>query len=145
MQSRTQIAFLMAVGLILEGCATPIQAPVSHATLYSTDMVGKAAVCSTTPAMITAKDGTENTVAMKTGGGGWCGIPVNHDGRPFKAGLLTKAARSGQVYVHTVGDDTRIDYTPDRGPIVADSFAVRLIPENVTIQVSVNAAPAVSK
>ncbi len=145
MQSRTQIIVLMAIGLVLEGCVNPNLAPRSHATLYSTDMVGKAATCSTLPETVTVKDGADNAVAMRTGGGGWCGIVVNQDGRPFKAGLLTKGPRSGKVYVHTVGDDTRIDYTPDRGSVAADSFAVRLIPGDATIQVSVNTTPAVSK
>ena len=47
--------------------------------------------------------------------GGWCGITVAQDGKPYDAGLLTQAPEHGKVYIHPVGDATRIDYTPDLG------------------------------
>jgi hypothetical protein len=40
-----------------------------------------------------------------------------------------------------VGDNTRIDYTPDAQYRGADSFAVRLIPGDATISGSVTVAP----
>ena len=52
---------------------------------------------------------------MKLGNdGGWCAITVNNGGRPFDAGLLAAAPAHGKVLVHTVGNNTRIDYTPER-------------------------------
>jgi hypothetical protein len=107
-------------------------------------MVNKAASCSFTP-LAALKDGSTNGVALTTGGGGWCGFGVELDGHPYTAGLVITGAKSGKVHIHTVGDDTRIDYTPEHVPAVADSFAVRLIPGGATIQVSVNTTPAVSK
>jgi len=58
-------------------------------------------------------------------------------GRPFSAGLLQTRAQHGRVHVHTVGDNTRIDYTPDTGFTGADSFAVKLVPGNATLTVNV--------
>jgi hypothetical protein len=145
MQTRIQTVILTAIGLILQGCAAPKPAPPRpHATIYSTDMVNKAAVCSFTP-LTALKDGSDNNVTLTTGGGGWCGFGVELDGHPYTAGLLTKGPKFGKVHIHTVGDDTRIDYTPQSLPVAADSFTVRLIPGNATIQVSVNTSPTVSK
>ncbi|MEJ1976609.1 MAG: hypothetical protein WDN49_11405 [Acetobacteraceae bacterium] len=91
-------------------------------------------------------DGHSTPVVIATGGGGWCGIPVSRGGQPYAAGLLTQAAQNGKVYVHTVGDDTRIDYTPNPGATAMDAFAVRLLPGDAVLQVQVNnAAPAARK
>ena len=57
--------------------------------------------------------------------------------KPFEAGLLTVRPRHGTVLIHEVGDDTRIDYTPDRGFAGSDTFAVKLIPGNAAIQIAV--------
>ncbi len=73
--------------------------------------------------------------------GGWCGITVAQINKPYDAGLLTQAPDHGAVYIHTVGDETRIDYTPERGFSGADTFAVRLLPGNPVIRVSVTVAP----
>jgi hypothetical protein len=143
MQTRTLIACFSVAGLILQGCATAPPPPVSHAVVYATDMAGKAPVCQVKP--VTVKDGATIQAAMTTGGGGWCGLPVSHDGKPFTYGLLTTPAHAGKVFVHTVGDDTRIDYIPQQTPAPPDSFAVRVVPGDATIQISVNATPAVSK
>ena len=145
MQTRTQTVLLTALGLILQGCAA-IQptTPVSHATRYSTDMVNKAAVCSFTP-IDPVKDGAVNPVTLTTGGGGWCGFGVSQNGQPYTAGLLSKRARFGKVHIHTVGDDTRIDYTSYERAVTADSFTVRLIPGDATITVNVTPTAAVTK
>jgi hypothetical protein len=80
---------------------------------------------------------------MKTvNDGGWCGIPVHQDGpKPFGAGLLETRPAHGDVLIHEVGDDTRIDYTPDRGFAGHDAFAVKLIPGDAIIRVTVTVAP----
>lgn len=69
--------------------------------------------------------------------GGWCAIHVQQDGKPYKAGLLTQTAEHGTVFIHPVGDDTRIDYTPAPGYVGRDNFVVQLIPGNPTIRVTV--------
>ena len=113
----------------------------SRLPTYSTDLAGKAAEC--TVSAVTLQDGKEATATMTTGGGGWCGILVRHNDDPFGAGLLTQAARGGSVYVHTVGDDTRVDYTPRAGTSGADSFTVKFIPGDATMRVTVTVdAPA---
>ena len=43
----------------------------------------------------------------------------------------------GSVLIHEVGDNTRIDYTPDRGFTGTDSFAVQLIPGDAKVNVAV--------
>ena len=40
----------------------------------------------------------------------------------------------GRVFAHHVGNNTRIDYTPDPGFVGTDSFAVRLIPGNAVFE-----------
>ncbi len=69
--------------------------------------------------------------------GGWCGITVADGGQPYSAGLLTIRPTHGRVYIHTVGDATRIDYTPDTGFTGSDNFAVRVVPGNDLIRVAV--------
>lgn len=136
MQARYLAAFLPALGLA--ACAQPQQAAPSGATLYATDMKGKAALCTVEP--VTLTDGKNVAETMVTGGGGWCGIPVKRDGKPLGAGLLTEAPRNGAVYVHTVGDDTRVDYTPRTAAVTPDKFAVKFIPGDVTMTVTVTGA-----
>ena len=69
--------------------------------------------------------------------GGWCGITIAQSGQPYEAGLLTIRPTHGRVYIHTVGDSTRIDYTPDSGFTGADTFAVRTVPGNDLLRVAV--------
>ena len=80
--------------------------------------------------------------AIKLGNdGGWCAITVNNNGRPFDAGLLAAAPQHGKVLIHTVGNDTRIDYTPTAHYAGADAFSVRLLPGDATIRVTATVAP----
>ncbi len=67
---------------------------------------------------------------------------LQQDGsKPFGAGLLMARPGHGTVVIHAVGDDTRIDYTPDRGFTGSDSFAVKLIPGDATVHVAVTVTP----
>ncbi len=43
-----------------------------------------------------------------------------------------------RVLAHHVGNDTRIDYTPDPGYVGSDEFAVRLIPGNAVFDAAVS-------
>jgi hypothetical protein len=82
--------------------------------------------------------GQQAPVAMKVGNdGGWCAITVANGGKPYSAGLLITEPMHGDVLIHSVGDNTRIDYTPDVQFAGADSFVVRLVPGGATIAASV--------
>ncbi len=136
MSLNIRVAATALTVLALEGCSTVAPTQQSRLPVYQEDMVGKAAACTTSS--VTPVDGKTTQAAMTTGGGGWCGIAVRSNGEPFAAGLLTRQARNGKVYIHSVGDDTRIDYTPRPGATGADSFTVQLIPGNAVIEVAVN-------
>jgi hypothetical protein len=130
---------IAAMAMLLQACAQ--QGPAAPGTrIFASDMAGAAKVC--TVPKVSPAAGQQTPVTMQVGNdGGWCGITVSNGGRPFSAGLLTTEPAHGKVLNHTVGDNTRIDYTPDaqyRGP---DAFAVRLIPGNATVSVSVTVAP----
>jgi hypothetical protein len=131
-------AALALAGLSLDACSKPPPAQVSTTRVFARDMEGKAAIC--TISDVQAADGKETPETMATSGGGWCGIPLRSAAGPYTAGLLTQPAHNGRVYVHTVGDDTRIDYIPKAGPVVPDVFAVQLIPGNAIVRVSVTPA-----
>jgi hypothetical protein len=130
--------------LALQGCTKPPPPPVSTTRVFAHDLAGKAAFC-TAPASFTPVNAKDNPVAIATGGNGWCGVPVRSaSGAPYTAGLLTEAAHNGKVIVHTVGDDTRIDYVAKAGPVSPDSFAVRLIPGDAVVRVAVSPPAAAS-
>lgn len=129
----------IAGAALLAGC-TP-QAPVaagSNRPVYSIDLSGGARQCTVNPFAI--NPGRESDANMTVGNdGGWCDIKVHQTGpEPYDAGLLTTEPAHGKVYIHQVGDDTRIDYTPDRGYVGPDSFRVTLLPGRPVIRVAVN-------
>jgi hypothetical protein len=129
---------LLVTGLALAGCSHQGPAPeASKLRIYAADLAGAAKSCEVPT--VNPKAGGGSQVAMKVmNDGGWCGIPVHQDGpKPFDAGLLEKRAAHGDVTIHEVGDNTRIDYTPDHGFAGNDSFAVKLIPGDGTIDVTV--------
>ena len=128
---------LLAAPFLLQACAEqPPPQRVSTTPVFHADMVGGARQCSASTPVL--KPGQQATATIKVGNdGGWCAIHVQHDGKPYAAGLLTQQARHGTVFIHPVGDDTRIDYTPAPGYRGTDSFEVQLIPGNPTIRVAV--------
>jgi hypothetical protein len=125
---------LAATGMALAACAN--NGPPSGPRIFASDLAGGAKSCSApTPAL---KDGGEAQSEMKVGNdGGWCGITVSDGSKPYAAGLLTGAPAHGKVLIHTVGDNTRIDYTPDRGYAGPDQFTVMLLPGGAVLRVSV--------
>ncbi len=131
---RPALAATAAV-LLLAGCQA--QRPPSSAPRYSVDFRGGAKSC-TAPKDLSAEAGktTEATLSV-VNDGGWCAMTLNRDGRPYDAGLLTAPAAHGKVYIHKVGDDTRIDYTPDAGFVGADQFTVKLMPTDAVLAVKV--------
>jgi Bacterial Ig domain len=103
--------------------------------VFSVDMTGGARVCvASRPQLISGRT-VEATMRMGNDGG-WCAISVQLDGQPYDAGLLTESPGHGKVFIHPVGDSTRIDYTPDSGFVGTDRFVVQLIPGNPALGVT---------
>ncbi len=128
-----------ATAVLLQSCAAP-PPPVSTTRIFAADVAGGAKTC--VAPKVSPVAGRETPVEVKVGNdGGWCGITVSNGGSPFSAGLVVADPAHGKVYIHTVGDDTRIDYTPDRGFRGTDAFTVRLIPGDATVRAGVEVAP----
>ena len=133
------LACVAAAALVLQACAPPPK-PASTTRLYAADFVGAAKAC-TVPKLATPAPDKEVSATMTVGNdGGWCAITVDNNGQPFDAGLLTARPAHGHAYVHTVGDATRIDYTPNAGYAGPDSFAVRLLPTGAVVRAEVTVA-----
>ena len=137
----------MVATLALQACAprTPAVAHVPH-PVYAIDQAGAAHTCAVTPLTPALAAGKESAATMTlSNDGGWCAISVHQDGpEPFTAGLLTARPGHGKVFVHSVGDETRIDYTPEPTFGGTDSFVVRLVPGDAVIRIAdtVAAPPA---
>jgi hypothetical protein len=135
---------LAVTAVLLQGCGAEKSPPppeASRARTFAVDQAGAAKSCTAPRPSLTA--GKPSDVAMAVANnGGWCGLLVTQAGpKPFGAGLLTVRPAHGKVYVHTVGDDTRIDYTPDFGFAGTDSFTVQLLPGDASVRVAVTVAP----
>jgi hypothetical protein len=129
---------IAATALLLQACAQQPSGPAPR--VFAADMTGAAKVCTAPP--VTPAAGRTIDAAIKLGNdGGWCAITVNNNGRPFDAGLLAGAPQHGKVLIHTVGNDTRIDYTPTARYAGADAFSVRLLPGDATIKVTATVTP----
>jgi hypothetical protein len=138
-----QMTNCLAIGttaLLLQACANA-PPPASTARVFQADMSGGAKNC--VVPKITAAPGQVTPVEVKVGNdGGWCGIIVSAGGKPFSAGLLVTEPAHGKVVVHTVGDATRIDYTPAPRFAGTDSFSVKLVPGAGTVTASVTVTPS---
>jgi hypothetical protein len=125
----------------LAGCAEKPRPSAPPATPeFSADVVGGAKQCAAPD--VTLTEGRTVDATMRVGNdGGWCAIAVQLDGKPYAAGLLTTSPEHGNVFIHPVGDNTRIDYTPELGFAGHDRFTVELIPGNPMIRVGVTVTP----
>jgi hypothetical protein len=143
MQCATGTVLLVA-GLLLAGCSANQGPGASRQRTFAVDLAGGAKLCDIPK--VTPVLGKTADAAIKVGNdGGWCGIGVQQDGaKPFGAGLLMTRPNHGTVTIHAVGDDTRIDYTPDRGFSGRDGFAVKLIPGDARLNVDVTVTPSQS-
>jgi hypothetical protein len=143
MRHATATVMLMT-GLLLAGCSANQGTGASRLRTFAVDLAGGAKVCDIP--RITPVPGKTADAVIKVGNdGGWCGIGVQQDGsKPFGAGLLMTRPSHGTVTIHAVGDDTRIDYTPDRGFTGRDGFAVKLIPGDARLNVDVTVTPSQS-
>ena len=135
--ARANAGFTLAAVALLAGCAQP-PPPVSTTRLYAIDLAGAAKRC--TPGPVTPVAGKEVAATMTVGNdGGWCAFTVAQPGpQPYAAGLLTVEPGHGRVYIHPVGDNTRIDYTPDAGYAGPDAFTVTLLPGREVIRAAVS-------
>ena len=127
---------LLVSFLTLGGCLQNA-GPASGLRVYAADLTGAAKACEV--GKVAPVAGATSDAAMKLANdGGWCAISVHQEGpKPFEAGLLTQRPDHGEVLIHEVGDETRIDYTPDHGFTGRDSFAVKLIPGGAGIRTAV--------
>jgi hypothetical protein len=138
MKRATAMATVLAGAAVLASCAQ--NGPNSarpRLTVYAADTTGAAKLCETPS--VSLVPGKSTAAAIRVGNdGGWCGLSVHQDGpQPYDAGLLTARAEHGTVTVHSVGDNTRIDYVPDRGFAGTDSYTVNLLPGSATLKVAV--------
>jgi len=143
MKTAASMVTILAGAVLLTACSdTP--APVARPRLpvYASDMKGAAKQCEVSG--VTPVAGQPVDATMKLGNdGGWCAIAVHQSGpKPFDVGLLAKRPAYGNVTIHTVGDETRIDYVPDPGYLGADTFGVKLLPGASVVQVQVTVAKA---
>ncbi len=129
----------LALTALLQGCAQP--PPASTTRVFQADVTGGAKKCQA-PKLAPTAGKTADAPVNVGNDGGWCGIVVSNAGKPFDAGLLVAPPAHGTVLIHTVGDDTRVDYTPDARFSGADAFTVRLIPGDATIRANVTVGPA---
>ena len=127
----------LGAAFLVQSCAKPPPPPAPTARVYAMDLQGGAKSCDV-PKGLTPDAGKDTAVKMMVGNdGGWCAISLARGGKPYGAGLLTAQPSHGTVYIHTVGDTTRIDYTPAAHYTGPDSFGVRLVPGEATLNVSV--------
>jgi hypothetical protein len=132
----------LVAGAVLAGCSPNSPGIASRLRTYAADLTGGAKSCEVPKVDPAAGQSTDAAITV-VNDGGWCGIKVYQDDhKPYGAGLLTTRPSHGAVTIHVVGDDTRIDYTPDRKFTGSDSFAVKLVPGNATVQVVVTVAAA---
>ncbi len=129
---------LALTALLVQGCE-PARPGASATRLYAIDQVGGAKTCNVPKAKPASGQITDMTMTMANDGG-YCGALVSQANGAFSAGLLTSRPKSGKVYVHAVGDETRIDYTPDKNFAGQDSFVVKLVPGDGSVRVNVAVA-----
>jgi len=135
--TRASAGLVLTATALLAGCAKP-PPPAPTARLYAIDLAGAARRCTVGP--LTPVAGKEVAARMTVGNdGGWCAFAVAQPGpQPYAAGLLTEQPAHGRVYIHPVGDNTRIDYTPDGGYVGPDAFIVTLLPGRAVIRATVS-------
>ena len=139
MSIRRFASVLPVMAVALTGCLqTAPSGP--QARTYEYDFKGGAGLCEAARVSPSAGKTTDATMKVRSTGG-WCGLSVSNGGKPFDAPLLTARAEHGKVVVHSVGNDTRIDYTPDRGYSGPDSFSVTLLPGAAVVKVAVTSVP----
>ena len=124
---------LAAVALLAGACA-----PQSAAWdgIYTVDRAGGAKTCAAPTS--SPADGTAIKAQIQLNNdGGWCGMILTHGQQPYNSYLMVTRPAHGRVFAHRVGNNTRIDYTPDAGFTGTDLYAIRLIPGNAVVESAV--------
>jgi hypothetical protein len=140
MSLRLPLAGPLALAALLAACAQPQEArqAAPGARLYANDLAGGAKTCTVPqPATIAAGQQIDTTMTVDNDGG-WCGITVAQPGpKPFAYGTVVGRPQNGRVHIHTVGDNTRVDYIPNAAFGGTDNFTVKLVPGNAQMRVAV--------
>jgi hypothetical protein len=138
---RLPVATLAAVAL-LAGCAEQVAQTHPSSTRYSVDFTGAAKTCTAPKPMVLDAAKPAQAAISVANNGGWCALTLNaQEDTPYDAGLVTHLPTHGTLLIHTVGNDTRVDYTPQPGYVGSDSYAVRMVPGGATLSVSVTVTP----
>jgi hypothetical protein len=124
------------VGALLQACA-PKPPPAPPARVFATDLEGAAKICEVPKIAPVAAEKAQVTIQVGNDGG-WCGVAVAAGGKPYAAGLLTAPPAHGRVLIHTVGDVTRVDYTPESQFFGPDGFTIQLLPGDAVLRVEVS-------
>jgi len=135
------IAAVCLVSVVgLQGC---VEKPAATARLpvYAYDQTGAARHCTVPPVKPVADKQTDATISVENDGG-WCAFSVQQGRAPYTVGLVTARPQHGKVFVHSVGDETRIDYTPAPSFAGADSFTVKLLPGDALVAVAATVTPS---
>jgi hypothetical protein len=132
----------LALASLLAGCSHEVKQRAAT-PVYSVDFRGGAKTCAVPKNLSLAPDKPTDAAITVVNDGGWCGVTVAQAGdKPYDAGLVTTRPAHGKVLVHTVGDNTRVDYTPETGFAGSDAYAVRLVPGQAVLSVKVTVTPA---
>jgi len=130
---------LLLALLAAAGCQE--QAAPSRTRVFAVDMNGRAKSCIANPTETSPSKPADAMMSLSNDGG-WCGITTRQENRrPYAAGLVETRPAHGMVFIHTVGDDTRVDFVPDAGFTGQDKFSVRLVPGNAKMNVAVTVTP----
>jgi hypothetical protein len=132
---------LLLTSTLLQACGQNPAPAGSRLRVFAADVTGASQTCEAHEIAPAAGQTTEAAIKLANDAG-WCGLPAHQAGpKPFEAGLLSVRPGHGSVLIHEVGDNTRIDYTPDRGFSGTDSFAVKLIPGDAKVNIAVTVTP----
>jgi hypothetical protein len=121
----------------LQGCVPkPAGQAGPRLPVYAFDQGGGARSCTVAPVSPVAGKQVEATMSV-VNDGGWCAVTVQQEDKtPYTAGLVTARPKHGKVFVHSVGANTRIDYTPAAGFAGPDEFSIKLLPGDAVIAVA---------
>ena len=143
MTLRLPLASPLALAALLAACAQPPETrqAAPGARLYANDLAGGAKTCTVPQPAVLAAGQQVDTVMTVDNDGGWCGITVAQSGpKPFAYGTVVGRPQNGRIHIHTVGDNTRVDYIPNAAFGGTDNFSVKLVPGNATMRVAVTVA-----
>ncbi len=134
------VAACLVSAAALPGCVER-PAAIARLPVYAYDQTGAARNCTIPPVKPVADKATDAAMSVENDGG-WCAFSVQQGRAPYTAGLVTARPKHGKVFVHSVGDETRIDYTPAPGFAGADNFTVKMLPGDAVVEVAATVTPS---